>query len=195
MAPGKRRAVLAGVLVLVVLGAWQWAAAERREARDRRDLEELTAALPWEPGELLVPDAASAEEDAMGWAEARAFTVVYRAGPESGDGPMIDYTLYDPAGPGEAEHGPWCGAVEARGCTDLGGGLTGSVTRGAAGGDAALALHRDLGDRAVTVTAYDGRADTALLRDVLEHLRTPTEDELLELLRRDGYRDGGRAGP
>ncbi|MFW5418879.1 hypothetical protein J0910_19880 [Nocardiopsis sp. CNT-189] len=188
MALRRRRALLAGALALVVLGAWQWAAEHR--AQDRRDLRDLTSVLPWEPGELLVPDAASAEEDAMGWAEPRAFTVVYRAGPETGDGPMIDYTLYDPSGPGEAEYGPWCGAVEVRSCTDLGGGLVEAVTRDTANSDPALALHRDLGDRAVTVTAYDGEADTAFLRDVLEQVHTPTEDELLELLRRDGYRGG-----
>jgi hypothetical protein len=185
----RRLAVTLLVVLAACCGTYQWLASEFRQAKDRRDLHDLTRSLLWANETLLVPDAVRHETDAMAWADAGSFTVTFRKGPEVGHhGPMIEYAIHRKEGDGsEPLDVVSCGATNIVTCTDLGHGLRQVVTHDTDNSDPALALYQDAGSRLITVRGYDGPVDVSLLRDVLDHTHRPTDDELLSLLRPPGY--------
>lgn len=180
------------VLTLVALtalgwGACQWWNAAFRDLKDRRDLLSLTAPLPWENGELRVPDAVRHEDDADASASPLRFDVVYRRGPDTEDGPVIHYAMHHMEDGNTFEDIAGCGAKAVRSCTTIGDAETLAITHDTHNSDPGLALYRDLGDLVVSVSGEPGHVDSRLLRHVLDHTHRPADAELLELLRPPGY--------
>ncbi|WP_433916369.1 hypothetical protein [Streptomyces sp. NBC_01744] len=190
----RRLAVALLVVLAACWGTYQWLASEFRQAKDRRDLHNLTRSLPWANETLLVPDAVRHETDAMAWANAGSFKVTFRKGPQvGGHGPMIEYAMHRKEEDGsEPVDVVSCGATKIVTCTDLGHGLRQVVTHDTDSSDPALALYQDAGSLLITVRGYDGPLDVSLLRDVLAHTHRPTDDELLSLLRPPGYQTDWR---
>ena len=182
--------VVVGVLLLaVVVGvAGWWTLAYGHQAKDRRDLIDLTRSLPWDRTTLRVPDAVAAEDDASAWAHSGGFGVSYRRGPGSGRGaPMIEYAVHrvdDGATPPEVVS---CEATAIVTCTDVGDSLREVLVHDTDNSDPALALYQDSDGRLITVRGYDGPVDLRDLREVLRHTHAPTDAELLGLLRPPGY--------
>jgi hypothetical protein len=184
----RRLAVVA--LVLLVVGALGYAglrAAYHRHT-DQRDILDLTRESPWPREHLLIPDG-SARPGNVAWLDRGGLEVAYDL--DTGDGRRVPvlWGLRVPQPGTVLPEGVDCGSPRLRTCTDLGGGETLIVTHDTDNSDPATALYRADGARvrAVEVQGPD-RVEVEALRAALDRVHRPTDAELLDLLRREGYR-------
>lgn len=187
--PPVNRNLALAVVVLAALGwgAYAWLDSSFQDTKDRRDLSSLTGLLPWDHDELRVPDATLREDDADATAGKLSFSVIYRMGPDTEDGPVIHYERHHVTDGNTFEDIAGCGASAIRTCTTVGDAETLAITYDTGNSDPGLALYRDLGNLVVSVSGQPGAVDSRLLRHVMDHTHRPTEAELLELLRPPGY--------
>jgi hypothetical protein len=186
------RRLLAGLvvlgLVLLCSVAWILLTVEHGNAKDRRDLSDLTRNSPWPHEQLLVPDGVSFD-DSSAWLERTGLKVAYDLRLSGGRKVPVVWQQHHPEPDGSLPDGEDCRAVAILTCTDLGGGFTLIVTHKTGNSTPHVALYRrGPGDRIISVTVQGPDAVGAGdLRPALTHVHHPTDAELLGLLRFPGY--------
>jgi hypothetical protein len=182
------RQILAAVAVVVVCSAgWIGVRTEHRNAKDRRDLLELTSSSPWSRTDLIVPDGLPPGGRALGWLDRTGLDVAFDLAADGRKVP-VKWQLHHPEPDGTLTDAVDCAATATVTCTDLGDGFTFAVSKQAQNSIPSTALLRSGGDRVLSVTVQTPeyvRADA--LRSVLTRTHHPTDAELLDLLRHDGH--------
>ncbi|MFE9957472.1 hypothetical protein [Micromonospora sp. NPDC005299] len=184
-----RRLALVALVLLVAAGlGYAGLRVAYHRAKDQRDLVSLTGLSPWPREQLLIPDG-SARPGNVAWLDRGGLEVAHDL--DAGDGrtvPVVWGLRVPQPGTGLPE-GVDCGSSRLRTCTDLGDGELLIVTHRTDNSSPSTALYRTDGARvrAVEVQGPDPvGVDT--LRAALDRVHRPTDAELLELLRHEGYR-------
>ncbi|MEU8813400.1 hypothetical protein [Actinoplanes sp. NPDC048796] len=158
-----------------------------REAKDRRDLADLTRGWNRRLDELRVPDGMPADRVA-GEISAYGMTLSFPAtGDTSPD--IIGYSVLLPDERGAPVWGVSCDATAIVVCTDLGDGYTLLQELDTDNSDPATTVRRRAGDLMVEARVPGERPDMVTrLRRIITETHVPDDAELLRLLRPDGYR-------
>ncbi|MEU4481762.1 hypothetical protein AB0F68_27415 [Micromonospora sp. NPDC023966] len=187
---GLPRRLALVVLVLLVVGGLGYAGlrAAYHRAKDQRDVISLTGGSPWPREQLLIPDG-TARPGNVAWLDRGGLEVAYDLGVGDGRSVPVMWGLRVPQPETGLPEGVDCGSPRLRTCTDLGAGETLIVTRKTDNSSPSTALYRADGGRvrAVEVQGPDP-VEVGTLRAALDRLHRPTDAELLELLRHEGYR-------
>ncbi|MEV0268024.1 hypothetical protein AB0H43_04540 [Hamadaea sp. NPDC050747] len=175
-------ATFAVVVLLLCAGAgvtvWRW----RSQEKDRRDLSDLTMGSPWPRTQLLLPDDLPLDR-ALGEVGRDGFTVSY-----SVDGQPLGYAIELLDDRGEPVWSVSCGARAVVVCTDLGDGYTHVKVLDTDNSDPATIVRRRDGDRIYSATVAGDRPEwIPRLRGIVTDVHRPSDEELLEILRFDGY--------
>ncbi|MEV2238123.1 hypothetical protein [Micromonospora sp. NPDC049891] len=182
-----RRAVAIVVLAVLGCGAWIGLRNEHRAAKDRRDLHELTMTSPWPREKLLVPDDFP-PDGTLGWLDRTGLELVFELTISDNRKVPLKWKLHHAGPDGRPEDGVDCAAVAVVTCTDLGDGFTFAVSKQAPNSIPSTALLRVDGDRLLSATVQVPEyVEADALRPVLTRTHRPTDDEVLAVLRRDGY--------
>ncbi|RKN21405.1 hypothetical protein D7147_11660 [Micromonospora musae] len=179
------------VLALLVLGGAGYAGLRTayHRAKDERDLIDLTRQSPWPREQLLIPDAvARPGKRNVAWLHRGGLEIAYDLDVGHGRTVPVVWGLHVPQPGTGLPEGVDCGSPLLRTCTDLGGGETLIVTRRTDNSDPSTGLYRTDANRsrAVEVQGPDP-VEVDVLRAALDRVHRPTDAELLELLRHDGY--------
>lgn len=157
------------------------------EAKDRRDLSELTLSSPWSRDQLLLPDQLPAT-GAMGEVGSGGLSLTY---PLDGTAAsrLIEYRIEVLDEHGEPLWDVSCTAYAVVVCTELGDGYTLVRELDTGNSDPATSVRRRVGDRQFAARVLgDHSEDVPLLRSLVTHTHRPTDAELLRILRPRGYR-------
>ncbi|MEV6971170.1 hypothetical protein AB0M47_39335 [Hamadaea sp. NPDC051192] len=183
----RRGLVILGSSVVVLLllcggfGAalWHWRSTEK----DRIDLSDLTRRSPWPRTQLLLPDRLPLDR-AMGDVGPNGLDVSYPAV----DGLPLGYAIELLDERGEPVWSVSCGARAVVVCTDLGDGYTYVKVLDTDNSDPATIVRRRAGDRIYSATVSGDHPErVAELREVVTAVHQPSDEELLDILRYDGY--------
>ncbi|NES13666.1 MULTISPECIES: hypothetical protein [Micromonospora] len=186
-----RRRLALVALVLLVVGGIGYAglrAAYHRAAKDQRDVAALTGSSPWPREQLLIPDG-SARPGNVAFVSDDGLEVAYHLDPGDGRSVPVLWGLRVPQPRTGLPEGVDCGSPRLRTCTDLGGGELLMVTRKTDNSNPSTALYRADGGRVRSVEVQGpDPVEVDALRAALDRVHRPTDAELLELLRHEGYR-------
>lgn len=154
--------------------------------KDRRDLADLTRPSPWPREQLLVPD--DLPDEALGSLDSTGLSVAFPLTTRDGRTVPVVWQMHNPLPDGMLWGGADCRAVAIVTCTDIGDGFTLVETRDTDNSDFHIAVYRFASEPITSITVQGpDRVATADLVEVLIHTHTPTDAELLDLLRPDGY--------
>ncbi|WP_157563184.1 hypothetical protein [Micromonospora chokoriensis] len=184
----RRRLVLAAVLLLVVGGiGYAGLRIEHHHAKNQRDLADLTRLSPWPRDQLLIPDDVTGP-GTVGWLERGGLDIAYQLRTADGRTVPVLWRLRVPQPARGLPAGVDCGSPRVRTCTDLSGGSTLIVTHDTDNSDPSIALYRTDGAkvRAIEVQGPDP-VGVDELTAALTRVHRPSDAELLDLLRHDGY--------
>ena len=182
-----RSLIVVAAVVVVCAGAWTGLRSQLLDSKDRRDLHDLTRSSPWPREELLVPDRLP-PDGAVGWLDRTGFDVSFDLALGHGPEVPVSWRLHRPHPDGRLEDGVDCRAVDIVTCTELGDGYVFAVTRQTHNSTPSTALYRFTPDRVLSVTVQVPRHVAAdVLRPALTDTHRPTDEELLDLLRRPGH--------
>ncbi|WP_370943100.1 hypothetical protein AB5J62_28965 [Amycolatopsis sp. cg5] len=176
----KRALVAAGALIAVAAFAAAGISSHLRE-KDRRDLHDLTRSSPWPRAELLVPDGMP---HSTGSIDNQGFALSFDL-----NGVPFNYAIrkLERENTFAFSGGVDCGATAVVRCTDLGDGFIRMDAPKIGEGQASVNLYRPAGDRIFGVQAFGTTADVTALKGMLTRLHRPSDEELLDLIRPDGY--------
>ncbi|MEU8421112.1 hypothetical protein AB0C15_09585 [Micromonospora sp. NPDC048835] len=184
----RRRLILAAVLLLVVGGiGYAGLRTAYHNAKDQRDLADLTRSSPWPRDQLLIPDDVT-RPGTVGWLDRGGLDIAYPLRTADGRKVPVLWRLGVPQPASGLPDGVDCDTPLLRTCTDLGGGSTLVVTHDTDNSDPSIALYRADGARvrAIEVQGPDP-VGVDELATALTRVHGPSDAELLDLLRRDGY--------
>ncbi|WP_327040569.1 hypothetical protein OG400_23435 [Micromonospora ureilytica] len=184
----RRPLVLVAVLLLVVGGiGYAGLRVEYHHAKDQRDLADLTRSSPWSRDQLLIPDDVT-RPGTVGWLDRGGLDIAYSLRTADGRAVPVLWRLRVPQPASGLPDGVDCTTPRLRTCTDLGGGSTLIVTHDTDNSDPSIALYRTEG---ATVQAIEVQGPDPVevdeLTAALTHAHRPSDAELLDLLRHDGY--------
>ncbi|MET8307369.1 hypothetical protein [Micromonospora sp. NPDC005173] len=183
-----RRLVLVA-LVLIVVGGLGYAGLRTayHHAKDQRDLADLTRTSPWPREQLLVPDGVT-RPGTVGWLERGGLDIAYPLRTADGRAVPVLWRLRVPQPATGLPDGVDCDTPRLRTCTDLGGRGTLIVTHQTDNSDPSTAVYRTDGGRvrAIEVQGPDPVEVDDLIA-ALTRVHPPSDVELLDLLRHDGY--------
>lgn len=175
------------LLVLVCAGGYAALRSADHDAKDRRDLSDLTRSSPWPAEELLVPDDLP-RSGVVGWLDRLGLDIAYDLRTRDGREVPVVWQQHQPAPDGSLADGVDCGVRTIHVCTDAGDGLTLVVTRDTDNSDPATALYLFAGDQVLSVSVQGPDPVTVDdLRAPLTRTHHPSDGELLALLRRPGH--------
>ncbi|MEU8238429.1 hypothetical protein AB0C07_09300 [Actinoplanes missouriensis] len=181
--------IVAGI-VAVLLGCAAPALLLRHgydEAKDRRDLSELTRGWNRPLDELRVPDEMPADRfagDISAYGMDLSFPATDDAAPVT-----IAYSVRLLDGGREPLWSAGCDAVAVRVCTDMGDGYTLLKDFDTGNSDPATAVRKQAGDLMFEAGVDGDRPEMVeRLRRIITETHVPDDAELLRLLRPDGYR-------
>ncbi|WP_328654197.1 hypothetical protein OG598_10255 [Micromonospora sp. NBC_00330] len=185
----SRRPLVLVAVVLLVVGGIGYAGLRTayHHAKDQRDLADLTRSSPWSRDQLLIPDDVT-RAGAVAWLERGGLDIAYPLRTADGRAVPVLWRLRVPHPASGLPDGVDCGSPRLRTCTDLGGGSTLIVTHETDNSDPSIALYRTEGAtvRAIEVQGPDP-VGVDELTAALTHAHRPSDAELLDLLRHDGY--------
>ncbi|MGC4814340.1 hypothetical protein ACLQ29_27740 [Micromonospora sp. DT228] len=184
----RRRIILVALVLLVVCGVgYAGLRSAYHDDKDQRDLADLTRSSPWPREHLLIPDDVT-RPGTVGWVDRGGLNIAYALRTADGRSVPVLWRLRVPQPATGLPEGVDCAVPRLRTCTDLGDGRTLVVTHDTDNSDPSIALYRADGAtvRAIEVQGPDpvGVDD---LSAALTRVHPPTEAELLDLLRHDGY--------
>lgn len=187
--PRRTVAVVVAAAVVTVGGCtvFQCVQGGLERAKDRRDLADLTRPAPWPRDELRIPDG-TPRAGAQGETYESGFSFSFPLPTADDPRALATYRMFQPADDGSlAAEGANC-AAKILSCTDIGNGITKVVTHRTGNSAASVALYQPHGDRVFSVAVNGVHADQSRLRRLLTRTHPATDEELLRILRRPGYR-------
>jgi hypothetical protein len=180
-------AVSAALLIVGCAGLALYVRAALADSKDRRDVLDLTSAAPWPRDQLVLPDEIPGS-GVTGSVGHNGLSLSYPFDGEAGVARMVRYGIEVLDERGESLWGPSCAARAVLACTDLGDGYTLMRIFDTDNSDAATSVRRRVDDQLLVATVAGVHLeDVDRLRRIVTRTHRPTDDELLRILRYDGY--------